>query len=250
MTEPDPDEADARRLLGETLDALGLSAAYGAGTITDAERRKALLDLMERRRAAFGDDAGTLRDEIAPDEPAEFGVKDAIGSWRDRLASGIRKTLLAAALLFGGPELHADDLATVDAAQAVQVGYLDRFAAALRSGETKPDGSLASRAGSYASAAWGAAQAVLVGKAKRDGATHGTWHLDDAALHCLDCPEQAARGVQPLDSFPPIGSLSCSAGCRCHLEIQQPTAGQTVPFSVDLATWDVVEPSRSWAVTF
>ena len=45
--------------------------------------------------------------------------------------------------------------------------------------------------------------------------------LDEGALHCADCPAEAAKGWVPVGELTPIGERECMTKCRCSIEFRK-----------------------------
>ena len=82
---------------------------------------------------------------------------------------------------------------------------------------TVSDDEATARAEQYGSSTYGSFQAASKDAHARNGWEWAEWQLEHGAQHCDDCPEQAARGRQRVESFPDIGSLQCLGNCRCNL---------------------------------
>lgn len=111
------------------------------------------------------------------------------------------------------------------AALGRQLGHLLRFRVQVVSGLIPLDLRVVRRAELYARAAWGSAQNVI-----RDGLVGAGLRLrveerrvlGAAEGHCLQCPEYASRGWQPLHTLPGIGlSSDCQMFCRCSFRYRR-----------------------------
>lgn len=103
---------------------------------------------------------------------------------------------------------------------SVEFGYLKRFVQAVK--DTTADSSdfnkIPSRAGSYASSAWGTyqqAMRIFISE-QADGTLMEARYLGEAE-HCQDCIDLSVEvmGWVPVGTLPPIGDSKCRNECRC-----------------------------------
>ena len=101
---------------------------------------------------------------------------------------------------------------------ARQLGYLDRFADAIRTGAHLLGGRTEARAAMYADAAWQTAANTELASQQRHGTGEARRILGAAERHCVDCPGLADLGWVPIDEMVPIGDTQCGGRCKCSIE--------------------------------
>jgi hypothetical protein len=151
---------------------------------------------------------------VAEHGPTKGLIGDAFRALKDKAAAVLRKSFLAAALALSGPGPAVEK--AVDAAVAKQLDYLDKFAAAVDSGDQPIDGTLVARLESYGSSVWGGAQSTAAAAAAADGATEAMRVLGLSPAHCDECEALAGEWV-PIDELTPIGDTPCGGNCLCHV---------------------------------
>lgn len=99
-----------------------------------------------------------------------------------------------------------------------ELGFLNRFAAQIKSGRQRRDGTLARRAGLYVQAARNAYERVRARVRGQAGATQmrRVLHANES---CEDCVDYAAQGWVEIGALPMPGDGSqCGRRCLCTVE--------------------------------
>lgn len=139
--------------------------------------------------------------------------------WATRMTDVVKgSALIAGAYAVGGWTLLDPAMADIEASIHEELGYLDKFAAALTAGQIPRDGRFIRRAMLYGGAGW-ALYMLLRSRRARALAYHEERNvLDPGAEHCGGCMAETAKGWQPIGSLTPIGDRQCLSRCRCYLE--------------------------------
>ena len=157
-----------------------------------------------------------------------------------RVKTFVRETIVAGAMSLLGPDpLTGEEHDRAEAAARVQDAFLDRFkgevvgkgAPAPRETKEGPQPVIqapppmtpkefAARVELYGDEAHRAAQNINRAAAIKAG----VFKVERLVLgkplteHCSQCPEDAAKGWQPIGSMAPIGERECRMACLCHFE--------------------------------
>jgi hypothetical protein len=125
----------------------------------------------------------------------------------------------------GAAQLTERTLSRLSARVNEQEQYLLKFVVSIEAGVQKKDASLVSRAAMYADAGVATYENTRRGDVKDAGFEEERSILDEGAHHCGECPDEAAKGWQPLGSLIPIGGRECMSRCRCSMEYRKRPAG-------------------------
>jgi hypothetical protein len=179
--------------------------------IEDARRS---MSRIEEGPAHTEDDRRPLPTHIAEERPAAALTQAAAQTETQRELT-LAHRMMAALAVGGLRQITTPEQVRTDDRIREQKTFLIRF---YLQGPFISDAEAAARISQYAGATYGTFEALSRASHQEAGYTHAEWILDAGAEHCHDCPEQAARGRQPIDSFPEIGSLACLSNCRCNLQ--------------------------------
>jgi hypothetical protein len=173
-----------------------------------------------------------------PEKRVRDGVQQAVASSKDRISEVTQKLIdgkinlaewevtmrqeiraghRAVILLANGGKLPASARSKLGNTVKQQYKYLAAFRNQLESGDLKLGKGTLARARLYPQAFKTSYENAVVGREKSAGVLKGKWRLS-AAEHCAGCLYQAKRGVQPLESFPPLGSNECFNSCLCIIQ--------------------------------
>jgi hypothetical protein len=146
-------------------------------------------------------------DEIEPHE------------WHEKTEREISAMHLALGLIaIGGlAALTRTHLARIKARAEEQEKYLLVFKIAIELGFQRKDGTLINRASMYADSGVHTYENIKREMFKDKGFDEEHSHLDSGAQHCGQCPEESAKGWQPLGSLIPPGGRACRSHCRCWM---------------------------------
>jgi hypothetical protein len=139
--------------------------------------------------------------------------KISLAEWQTTFKDTIKAahTLSAGIAMGGKANMAQSDWGKIGQQLRVQYEALNRFALQLEGGATINLG----RVEQYARAV---RSTFINAETLRQPATRMARWVRTRAESCAGCVEQAARGKQPLRSFPPIGSRQCRHACKCFLE--------------------------------
>lgn len=137
--------------------------------------------------------------------------------WQIKMAATIKKINLGSvAIARGGfDKLTVKDLGRAGNAVKAQYQYLNRFAFDIEQGLSQAK--IEARAAMYAEAARGTYTESDRAVNKEAGYTEERRVLN-AAEHCSQCKELAAKSWQPIGTLPKLGSTICRVNCRCSWE--------------------------------
>jgi hypothetical protein len=197
-------------LLKGELKASRLEGAFGSGKMTAGQTRRLLLRLVASGRQELGAITqafvGSLTTGLA-----------SLGGWFKKMLGSIIPRHFAATIgLLGTPDLAPLDRDSLRGRVNTQIGYLEGFKEAVRTGQQILDGRAVARAQQYANAAYGTAQGVRRDESIRDGFAFERRILGEVLRHCRSCPELASRGWVPIGTLPAIGETPCGPLCHCH----------------------------------
>lgn len=228
--------ADA--LLSAALRDLGMTARYRSGRLSIAARRRVVVRLIERGREDLIALSAPL---IHPDGSVTFGLKAKVKGWATKAWDWLSALRRAAVMALLGPgPLTDDDEAALAEAEAKQSDFFDSFVDAVDSGDQAPGG-VASRAASYADAAWQVAENGRRGRIIRDGGfmvdndgigaktddiggTPGNGavlmerRVTASKNTCATCVDAESLGWQIPGTLPPLGDSECHSQCKCYFE--------------------------------
>ena len=149
--------------------------------------------------------------------------------WVLGMQNEIRRGVRGMATLANGGSLSKRQLGYVGQAVKQQFGYLSNFANQLETGEVALGSGAVARAKMYAGGFWGQYQNFARLREKDAGTKYERLVLG-VALHCSDCPADAARDWVPIGTLTPIGSRQCLSRCRCHFEYRTNPDQQSAVF--------------------
>ena len=137
----------------------------------------------------------------------------------------IREYLLG---IGGRGQMTQADWGSIGGMLADQYRYLDGFIAELEAGNLTPE-QIAARVNMYVNSsreAFERAHGRVAGKA---GCDEEIWSLG-AAEHCEDCVAYAAKGWQPIGTFPEPGegATICMTNCKCSKSYRNSTTGVVI----------------------
>jgi hypothetical protein len=163
----------------------------------------------------------------------------AIRRFFQRARQFVHELIMSGSMSLFGPDLSADEVATLDNEVRIQSQYLDRFEQEVIANPPReiaePEiltitaspppmtpGQFTARVEQYANSTWQSSQRVNrgsvmstnIGKLERRVLGH------PRTEHCSDCPPLAAMGWQPIGTLPAIGDSECKQLCLCHFEYQ------------------------------
>lgn len=140
-------------------------------------------------------------------------------TWQVIVAQETKLSLLAsmAAANGGWAQLTASHYGRVGAEMKKQLGYLDRFARQIETGEQKQDGTLVRRAKLYAHAGRSLYHKEE-GRIQKDQGKTRERNVLGASDHCPGCLAQTARGWVKIGTLIPVGQRDCLTLCHCTVE--------------------------------
>jgi hypothetical protein len=150
-----------------------------------------------------------------------------VNDWKSRMSSKLRTLHIGASLIAigGAAQLTQHTLSKLSARVSEQEQYLLKFTVSIEVGVQQKDASLVSRAAMYADAGVATYENIRRGDVKDAGFEEERSILDEGAHHCIECPDEAGKGWQPLASLIPIGGRECMSRCRCSMEYRKRPAG-------------------------
>jgi hypothetical protein len=206
--------------IGEGLDLLKgelkagrLEGAFGSGKMTASQTRRLLLRLVASGRQELGAITQAFVGSLAT------GLASLGGWFKKMLGSIIPRHFAATIGLLGTPDLAPLDRDSLRGRVNTQIGYLEGFKEAVRTGQQVLDGRAVARARSYANATYGTAHGVLRDEAIRDGYAFEKNILGEVLAHCSECPKLTRQGWVPIGTLPAIGERQCLSYCHCRIVV-------------------------------
>ena len=141
-----------------------------------------------------------------------------LADWQKAVAQEVKSMHMASAALAKGGWAQMTPQDTGRAGRIIrdEYAYLANFAAQVKSGQQKLDGSLVTRANLYAQAPRGTYHAIEQRGMTEQGKTECRNVLGPAD-HCEGCLTETAKGWVPIGALVPIGDRLCLANCRCSI---------------------------------
>jgi hypothetical protein len=204
--------------IGEGLDVLKgelrasrLEGVFASGKMTQGQTRRLLLRLVATGRQELGDITQAFVNSLGA------GLASLSGWFKKMMGAIVPRHFAATIGLLGTPELAPLDKDSLRGRVNTQIGYLEGFKEAVRTGQQLLDGRAVSRARQYASATYSTAHGVFRDEAIRDGYSFERNLLGESLRHCSECPSLSRRGWVEIGSLPEIGSRQCLSHCHCTL---------------------------------
>ena len=140
-----------------------------------------------------------------------------LADWQTSVAREVKSMHMASAALAKGgwAQMTPRDFGLVGSIVKQEYGHLAAFAAQVKSGEQKLDGTLLRRANMYALAPTGTYEETARRGMAEQGKTEEQRILGSAD-HCDDCVRAADGQWHPLGTLPRIGQSVCMTNCRCR----------------------------------
>lgn len=188
--------------------------------------RQMLAEVQTTNTAAAQLIAG--KTQLNPDDQTDLGwlVGEQVGylnRFRDQLQSGvivdgIGQSLTPGSIASASASASASAKASASVKSAATKAAKVVTATGIEVAVTLVTGGkrAVARAAQYAASVWAVSQRFAQRRARRQGKTIGKRVLG-AARHCDACVYWAGRWM-PIESIPPIGTLTCHARCHCHIE--------------------------------
>ena len=142
----------------------------------------------------------------------------SLADWQKAVAQEVKSMHMASAALAKGGWAQMTPQDTGRAGRIIrdEYAYLANFAAQVKSGQQKLDGSLVTRANLYAQAPRGTYHANEERGMQAQGKTECRNVLGPAD-HCEGCLTETSKGWVSIGALVPIGSRLCLANCRCSI---------------------------------
>lgn len=141
-----------------------------------------------------------------------------LADWQKAVAQEVKSMHMASGALAAGGWAQMTPQMTGRIGRIIrdEYAYLANFAAQIKSGQQKLDGSLVTRANLYAQAPRGTYHAIEQRGMMEQGKTECRNVLGPAD-HCEGCLTETAKGWVPIGALVPIGDRLCLANCRCSI---------------------------------
>ena len=158
------------------------------------------------------------RNEVARLSRELVNGRLSLADWQVQVARELKSMHLASAALAKGgwAQMTQSDFGKVGATCKREYQYLATFAAQVKSGEQRLDGSLVARANLYAQAPRGTYHAIEERGMQAQGKTEYR-NILGPADHCEGCLAETAKGWVLIGELTPIGQRLCLSNCRCGI---------------------------------